>query len=111
MRNSEIEKNVFVKTILSQQQLMQTGEKSSRLSALNDSMVVGAADGDRFADAELRQDCRMDRLILGRELNCAGGDDHRLSSHQSRRRSHGADGAGVGEGNRRALKIRNLQFA
>jgi hypothetical protein len=75
VRNLQISEDVFVESILAEQQFMQPGEKSSRFSALNDAMIVGAANRDCFADAKLRQNRGVDRLIFGRELNSAGGDD------------------------------------
>src|SRR5436190_8769180 len=60
MRNSEIEKDVFVKPILPHQQFMQASETRARLSPLNDPVVVSAANCDGLTDAKLRQNRRMD---------------------------------------------------
>ena len=55
MRNSEVSKDLIVKLVLPDQQLVNAREKRARFSALNDAMIVSAADRDRLADAELRQ--------------------------------------------------------
>src|SRR6266516_1024507 len=73
--DSEIGKNVVVKLMLANDQLVNLSQKSPRLSALNDAMIVGAADCNRLADAELRQSFRGHRLVLRRILNGAGGDN------------------------------------
>ena len=111
MRNAEIRKDIVVKLELADQQFVNAGQKRARLRALDDAVIVGAADGDRFADAELRQRFRRHRLVLRRILDRAGGNDQRLAGHQSRRRSDGADGSGIGERNGCALEIGNLKFA
>src|SRR2546421_2025083 len=74
-------------------------------------MIVGAANGDGFADSELRQNRRSNRLVLNRVFDRSGRDDYRLTGHQARRRSDGADRAGIRQRKRRSLKVRNLQLA
>ena len=81
VRNSQIEENIFVELVFAEQQLMYAREESARLSALDDAVIVGAADRDRFADAKLRHDRWVDRLIFRGILNRAGRDDERLTRH------------------------------
>src|ERR1051326_2209209 len=73
MRNSKIKKNVLVEFVFSKKQLVHAREKRAGLSALNDAMIVGAADCNCFADAELRQNRSMNRLILGGKFDRARG--------------------------------------
>src|SRR6266404_378579 len=65
VRNSEIGKNLVIELVFAQQKFMNAGEKGTGLGSLNDSVIIGAADGDGFADSQLRQDCRRHRLIFG----------------------------------------------
>ncbi len=53
VRNAEIQEDVFIKVVLADQELVYAREKPSRLRALNDSVIVSAADRNRLADAEL----------------------------------------------------------
>src|SRR5438128_7716188 len=76
MRNSEVCKNVVVKLMLANDQLVNLRQERSGLGALNNAMIVGATDCYRLADAELRQSFRGHRLVLRRILDGAGGDNH-----------------------------------
>ena len=60
VRNLQIGKDVFVEPVLPKQQLVQARQERARLGALDDSVIVSAADGDCLTDAKLRQDRRMD---------------------------------------------------
>ena len=53
MRESQIQKDVPVKVVLADEEVVYAREKRSRLRALNDAMIVSAADRDALADAEL----------------------------------------------------------
>src|SRR5919107_487784 len=53
VRNAEVQKNLFVKLVLADDEVVHACEKRAGLRALNDAMIVSAADRDRFADAEL----------------------------------------------------------
>src|SRR5438876_4362721 len=61
VRNAEIGKNLFVEFVLAQEQFMDTREKRTRFGALDDAMVVSAADIYRFADSKLRKNGRRHR--------------------------------------------------
>ena len=111
MRNSQVRKNLVVKLIFPKQQFVHPGEKCARFSTLNNAVIVSAADSQRFADPKLRQNLRRDRLVLGRIFNGARSDDHRLAAHQTWCRSHGTEGAGISQGDCRALEVRDLQLA
>ena len=68
--------------MLAAQQLVDQRKKSSRLSALNDAVIVGAGDGHHLADADARERFGRHRLIFGRIFDRAGCDDHALARHQ-----------------------------
>src|ERR1700745_2444145 len=51
--NIQIAEDLIVEVMFAHQQFMNTRQKRPRLSALHQSMIVSAADGYRFADAEL----------------------------------------------------------
>ncbi len=89
---------------------MNAREKRARLGALNDAVIVSAANRDRFADSELRQSFGRHRLILSRVFDRARSNDQRLPGHQTRRGCYRAYRAGVGERDRRSLEIRDLKF-
>src|SRR5262249_47683110 len=76
MRNPEVQENVLVEIVLADDELVYAREKCARLGALNDAMIVGAADRNRFADAELGDDFRRHRLIFSGKLDCTGSDDY-----------------------------------
>ena len=76
VRNAEVQKDVFVKVVLAGDEVVHTREKRSRLSALDDSMIVGAADRDGFANAELRKCLGCHRLILCRVFDRTRCDNH-----------------------------------
>src|SRR6185369_2766237 len=97
MWNAEIQKDVFVEIVLADNQLVHACEKRARLSALNDAMIVRAADRNRFADAELRNHFRRHRLVLCRVLDRASGDNYRLAFHQSWNRRDSAERSGIGQ--------------
>ena len=74
---------------------MHAGEKSSRLRALNDPVIVCAADRNRLADSELRERFGRHRLVFRRILDRARRNDYRLPFHQAWNRRDGADGSGI----------------
>src|ERR1700752_4193853 len=53
MRNAEVRKNVVVKVVFADNEFVHPRQKRSRFSALNDAVIVRAADRDCLADAEL----------------------------------------------------------
>ena len=60
--------------VLAPEHLLDPGEEEARLRALDDPVIVGATDGDRFADAELRECFGRHRLVFRRVLDRARGD-------------------------------------
>src|SRR5690348_10248941 len=76
VRNAEVQKNLFVKLVLADDEVVHACEKRARLGALNDAMIVSAADRNYFADAELRKRFGRHRLILRRVFDCARRDDY-----------------------------------
>src|SRR5687767_6325948 len=84
VRYAEIDKDRVVELVLADNELVYSGQEPSRFCALNDAVIVGAADRDRFTDAKLRQGFRRHRLVLRRILDRAGGDNQRLAFHQTR---------------------------
>ena len=68
-------------------------------------MVVGAGHGHDLADAEVA-DARLGNAApLGGIADGADGDDGSLTGHEPRHRGDGADAAGIGERQRRALEL------
>ena len=74
-------------------------------------MIVGAGERHDFADAQHGARFGRRALVFGGIVDGAGGDDGALAGHQPRARSHGADGAGIGERNGGALEIGGRQLA
>src|SRR6185369_15769252 len=96
VRNTEIQKDVLIKVVLTDNELMYAREKCARFCALDYPVIVCAADRNGFADAELRERFGCHCLILGWVFDCPRRDDYLLAFHQSRYRCDGADGAGIG---------------
>ena len=111
MRDSEIDENVVIEPVLAEEQFVHARQKAAGFCALDDAVIVGAANRDGFADAKLRQNRRRNRLILSRIFNRASRNDDRLTGHQARRRCDRTDRAGISERDCRPLKIGNLQLA
>src|SRR4051812_45496816 len=84
VRDAEVAEDVDVEVVLAEQQLVDVREKGARLRTLDDTVVVGRRDVDDLADAEERERLRRHRVVLGRILDGAGGDDGRLPGHQTR---------------------------
>src|SRR5579883_922050 len=96
-RNFQIGKNPLVKIILAEQQLMDASEHGSRFCSLDDTVIVGIGDLNDLAYTKLRKRLRRHRLVFGRILDGAGGNDHRLPSHEPWHRTDSADRPWVGE--------------
>ena len=111
VRNAKIGEDLFVEFMFAQQQFMHAREERAGFRALNDAMVVSAADVYCFTDPKLWQNLRRHRLIFRRVFDRSRGDDYRLPGHQTRGRRDRADSSGISECDRRPLKIRDLQFA
>src|SRR5205814_9270547 len=91
MRNLKIREDLVVKLVPAQQELMHTRQKRSRLSSLDDPVIVSTGNRDGLADSELRQDRWSNGLIFSGVFDRSGGNNHRLARHQARSRSHGAN--------------------
>src|SRR2546430_3592635 len=67
---------------------------SPALGALDDTVVVRARQGDRLADAELRDRRLVGAFELGGKSDRADPDDEALTGHEARHGMHRADGPG-----------------
>ena len=95
----------LVEAVLALQQLLDAAQEGARLGALDDPVVVGRGQRHHLRDAERPQPLRGRVRPLGRVGDRAGGDDRALALHQPRHRGDGADPAGVGERDVRALEV------
>ena len=105
VRDAQRCEDVVVEAALADQQLVHALEELARPGALDDTVVVGARECDRLADRHLVERFGAGALELRGVVQRAGADDAALTLHQSRHRVHGADAAGVGQRDRRALEV------
>ena len=105
VRDAQRGEDVFVEVALPDEQLVHLLEELARAGALDDAVVVRARERDRLADRELVERLLARALELGGVLERAGADDAALALHEARHRVHGADAAGVGQRDRRALEV------
>ena len=75
VRYAKVNKDVVIKPGLADDQLVYERQECTRLSSLNNSMIVSGADGDGFTDAKLRQGLGRRGLIFSWVLDCARGND------------------------------------
>ena len=68
-------------------------------------MVVGRGEREDLGDGVAGERLLARALPLGRVLQRADADDGALAAHQPRHRVHGADGARVGQADRRAREV------
>ena len=107
----EVLENLFVEAVVAVEQVLQFAQERARFRALNDAVVVGAAQRHHLADAEDGAGFGGGAAIFGGIIDGAGGDDGALAGHEARVGRHGADGAGIGERNGGALEIGGGQLA
>ena len=81
------------------------GEEVTGLRALDDPVVVGRGQRHDLADRVAGDRLLRGALPLGRVLHRADADDRALALHQPRHGVVGADAAGVGQADRRALEV------
>ena len=97
--------HVFVEVVFAEEQLVDPLEEETGFGTLDDAVVVGARDRDDLADAERAEIATVGSFELCRIVDAADADDHGLAGHQARHRLNGADPAGVGEADVRALEV------
>ena len=88
---------LIVEPVLAEQQLMNVLEEFSRLSALNNAVIVRRCDGNNLRYSERCEHVRHHSLKLCRILDCASRYDCSLSVHQAWYRHSGADSTWIGE--------------
>ena len=110
IRDPQIAKHAVVEAFISLQQLLHGGEKRAGFRALDDAMVVSAADHQHLAQPEHVADLLAGGSEFGRIVDGAGRDDCPLAGHQARNGAERADGAGVGQGNGGAFEIGDLEL-
>src|SRR6185295_17175843 len=82
VRNLERSEYPVVELVSSAQHLVDQSEKSSRLSPLDNPVIVGAGDDHRLADPQSRQGFGRHRMVLGRIFNSPGSHDRSLARHE-----------------------------
>ncbi len=110
VRHAEALEQPVVEVVLAEQALVHRLEQHAALGALDDPVVVGAGDRDDLADAERAEGALVGALELGRVVDRADADDRPLPGHQPRHALDGADRAGVGQRDRRALEVLHRQL-
>ncbi len=111
VRHPEGAEDVVVEGVLAQQPLVDGLQELPRLGALDDPVVVGGGEGDDLGDGQLAERPLVRALPLGGVVDAADPHDHALAGHQAGDGLDGADGARVGEGDRRALEVGHLELA
>ena len=97
--------DLVVEVVLAQQQRVHAAQEVAGLGALDDPVVVGGGEGHHLADRVAGDGLLGRALVLGGVLHRAHADDRALALHQPRHRVVGADRAGVGQGDGRALEV------
>ena len=105
VRHAEVVENLVVEAVVAVEQRLHASQEHARFGALDDAVIVGAGERHHLADAEHGAGLFGGALVFGRVVDGAGGDDGALAGHQARVGGHGADGAGIGEGDGGALEI------
>ena len=103
--------DLVVEALLAEQQRVHQAQEVAGLRALDDAVVVGAGQRDDLADRVAVERLGARALPLGGVLQRADADDRALALHEPRHGVDGADGAGVGEGDRRALEVLDGELA
>ena len=111
VRHAQFVEDRFVEVVCAVQQRVEPAEEPARIGALDDAVIVGAGDHHHLADPELSARFRRRTGILGGIIHGAGCNDRALPHHQPRNRAERADGTGIRQRNRRALKIGRHQLA
>ncbi len=99
IRNAQGFKDLIVKVLLAQEQLMHDTQEFAAACSLNDAVVIGGGQRDRFADSVLRQCFLAGPLKCGGILKGTGADDAGLSLREPGNGVHCADAAGVSQRN------------
>jgi hypothetical protein len=105
VRDPDRAEHLFVEVVVADEEIVNPLEEQAGLGPLDDPVVVGRGQGDDLRHPELRQRLGVGTLPLGGVVERPHADDRTLPGHQPGDRLHGADGAGVGQGDRRAHKV------
>ena len=90
-------KDVFVKSVFTDEEAMNNLEELTRAGALNHTVVIRRRQRDGFRDSEVKEDLFGRSLEFGGVIESTSADDAPLTAHQSRNRVNRADTAGVCE--------------
>ena len=109
IRDAQALEDLVVETIGPEEQLVDHAQEITGLRALDDPVVIGRRDRE-----DLGHGIAVERLVaralpLGGVLERPDADDRALALHQPRHRVHGADRAGVGEGDSGPLEVRHRE--
>ncbi len=96
--------------VVAEEQLVDDPQEVTALGALDDPVVVGRGQRDDLADGVAVEGLGARALPLGGVVEGADADDRALTRHEARDRVHGADAAGVGQADRRALEVLDGQL-
>ncbi len=110
VRHAQVVEYLFVESVLAVEQGLHPAQEHAGFRALYDAVVVGAGERHHLADAQHGARFIGGAQVFGRVIDGARGDDGALAHHQARTARHRADGARIGEGNRRALEIGRREF-
>ena len=102
--------DLVVEAVVAEEQLVDDPQEVAALGALDDPVVVGRGERDDLADGVAVERLVARALPLGRVVEGADADDRALALHQARHGVHGADAAGVGQRDRRALEVLDGQL-
>ncbi len=105
VRDPQRPEYLVVEPVAAEQQLVHPPQEVAGLRALDDPMVVCRGQRQHLRHGEAGQALRGGALVLGRVLHRPDADDRALAGHQPRDRVHGADGAGIGEADRRTGEV------
>ncbi len=111
VRNAERGEELVVKAVLAEQQFVDPLEELAGLRALDDPVIVGRGERHRLADRQPGEGLLGRALERRRVLHRADADDAALARHQPRHAVHGADRAGIGDGEGRGLEVRDGELA
>ena len=102
--------DLVVEAVVAEEQLVDDPQEVAALGALDDPVVVGRGQRDDLADGVAVERLVARALPLGGVVEGADADDRALARHEARHRVHGADAAGVGQRDRRALEVLDRQL-
>ena len=109
--HAEGAEHVVVEVVPAQQPLVHGLQEHAGLGALDDAVVVRGGEGHDLRDGQLADRPLVGPLPRGRVVDAAHADDDALPGHEPGNGLHGTDRPRVGDRQRRALEVRDLQLA